>query len=67
MDANEYLLECLVRERLEMLRAQARRVTLAGHARRPRGAAGWRNALGHALIRLGSALAGERARRTRHA
>lgn len=67
MDANEYLLECMVRDRLRAERARARDAMLAGLARRPRGAARWRTALGHALIRLGRALASEPARRTRHA
>jgi hypothetical protein len=67
MNANEYLLECMVRERLQAERARARHAMLAGLARRPRGAAGWRSALGHALIRLGRALLGEPARRARHA
>jgi hypothetical protein len=67
MDANEYLLECLVRDRLRAEHVRARNAMLAGRVRRPRGAARWRTALGHALIRLGRALASEPARRTRHA
>jgi hypothetical protein len=67
MDANEYLLECMVRERLETRRARAWQAGLAATAYRSHGAGRWRAALGHALIRLGSALAGEPARRARHA
>jgi hypothetical protein len=67
MDANEYLLEFLVRERIETERRWARNAALAGSvvARRP--TPRWRSALGHALIRLGRALASEPARRPRPA
>ena len=64
MDANEYLLGYLVRDQLETRRAAAEMVAAT---RRPRGARGWRATLGHALIRLGPALASEPVRRTRHA
>ena len=64
MGANEYLLECLVRERLETRRRWARDAALA---ERVAGRARWRSALGHALIRLGRALASEPARRPRPA
>ena len=67
MDANEYLLECMVRDRLRAARGWARNAMLAGQVRRPQGAAAWRPVLAHALIRLGRALASEPARRTRHA
>lgn len=67
MDGNEYVLEWLVRERLATRRDAARRVAMVRATRAPRGAGGWRVALGHALIRLGRALASEPARRARHA
>jgi hypothetical protein len=67
MHVNEYLLERMVRDRLAARRAEARRAALATRVR-PRGAATrWRAALGHALIRLGQALASQPARRARHA
>jgi hypothetical protein len=65
MYANEYLLECLVRERLQMRRTEARRAARLAAARGPRDA--WRVTLGLVLIRLGRALVGEPARRARHA
>jgi hypothetical protein len=64
---NEYLLERMVHERLEVERARARNAARAALAARPRRPGRCRNALGHALIRLGQALAGEPARRARHA
>jgi hypothetical protein len=65
MHVNEYLLERMVRDRLAERRAEARRTALVTRVQ-PRGAATrWRAALGHALIRLGQALASEPARRTR--
>jgi hypothetical protein len=64
MGANEYLLEFLVRERLETERRWARDAALADSVA---GRASWRSALGHALIRLGRALASEPARRPRPA
>jgi hypothetical protein len=64
MDANEYLLEFLVRDRLERRRRWAHDTALA---ERVAGRAWWRSALGHALIRLGRALASEPARRPRPA
>jgi hypothetical protein len=67
MDANEYLLECMVRERLDARRARAWQAGLAATALRARAAGRWRSALGLALIRLGRAVAGEPARRARHA
>jgi hypothetical protein len=66
MDANEYLLECMVREQLQARHAQAWRTALAA-AHQPRRTGRWRIALGHALIRRGRALAGEPARHPRHA
>jgi len=63
MDANEYLLHCMVRERLAAARARARWVA-AGPAPGP---GRLRAALGHALIRLGRAVAGQPVRRARHA
>jgi hypothetical protein len=67
MDANEYLLGYLVRDQLETRRAAAERAAMVAATRRPRGARGWRATLGHALTRLGRALASEPVRRTRHA
>jgi hypothetical protein len=67
MHVNEYLLERMVRDRLAERRAEARRATLATWARRRGAATRWRAALGHALIRLGQALASEPARRARPA
>ena len=67
MDANEYLLERMVRERLETDRARARQLRLARRARQPGRAPRWRSVLGHALVRLGRALAGQPPRRARHA
>jgi len=64
MGANEYLLEFMVRERLEIERRWARDAALAEHVA---GGARWRSTLGHALIRLGRALASEPARRPRPA
>lgn len=61
MDANEYLLHCMVHERLATERARARWV-----AAEP-GPGRLRTALGRALIRLGRAVAGQPARRPRHA
>ena len=63
MDANEYLLHFMVHERLAIERARAR-WPVAGPATDP---GRLRAALGHALIRLGHAVAGEPARRARHA
>ena len=63
MDANEYLLHCMVHERLAAERARARWVP-AGQTPGP---GPLRAALGHALIRLGRAVAGQPARRARHA
>jgi hypothetical protein len=67
MDANEYLLECMVRERLDAQRASARRARQPAAAGRAHGPGRWRSALGLALIRLGRVVAGEPARRARHA
>jgi hypothetical protein len=67
MDANEYLLECMVRERLEARRVSARLAALVATAGCPRGPRSWRSALGLALIRLGRTVAAEPARRARHA
>jgi hypothetical protein len=67
MHVNEYLLERMVRDRLAERQAEARRAGLAARARSRSTATRWRAALGHALIRLGQALAAEPARRTRHA
>jgi hypothetical protein len=67
MGANEYLLECLVRERLEAERRWARNTALAAGAAGSRRTPRWRSMLGHALIRLGRALASEPARRPRPA
>jgi hypothetical protein len=67
MDVNSYLLECLVRERLQTERAMARRAAAAAAVQHSGGIGSWRNRLGHALIRLGRWLASEPARRARHA
>jgi hypothetical protein len=67
MDANEYLLHHMVRDRLAADRAAARRVAQAAAALGRRRSGSLRNAVGHALIRLGAALLTEPRRRPRHA
>jgi hypothetical protein len=67
MDANEYLLEHMVRARLETDWAAARRAAQVRDARPPRRRPPLRAVLGHALIRLGAALLAESRRRPRHA
>jgi hypothetical protein len=57
----------MVRDRLTERRVQVRRAALATRARRRGAASRWRANLGHALIRLGQALASEPARRARPA
>jgi hypothetical protein len=58
MDGNEYLLELLVREKLDEARAARARWALGVHSRRPR--RGLRTRLGTLLIALGERLAGAR-------
>lgn len=67
MDANEYLLEAMVHERLAIARRRAHRLALIAGIAGRRPAAAWRLALGHALIRLGRAVAGTPIRHPRHA
>jgi len=67
MDANEYPLHYMVRERLETDRQPDRRAVLLAGARGRRRRTGLRAALGLRLIRLGSALLAEADRPPRHA
>ena len=64
MDANEYLLEAMVHERLAARRRQAWAVMAAPRSRQP---SRWRTVLGHVLIRLGRALISRPGRHPRHA
>ena len=64
MDANEYLLEAMVHERLAARRHQAWTLMMTSRPARP---ARWRMVLGHALIRLGRSLAGHPVHHPRHA
>jgi hypothetical protein len=57
----------MAHERLAMERRRARLAALTAAVAGPRRAAAWRLALGHALIRLGRAVAGTPVRSPRHA